>query len=468
MEDCPTFAPPPPRTRKKSAPKPNAAAARKPKKMFGSRPEVPFEIDCDYNPYDEEPLVLPANPKKKVHMEKCNHEYVLMCGVEGYPGRILSGSKVWAFAVALKTGNPKTLAKYFEPIAEGTEFPTILNGINLETGEADIEFEGGQLERDLTPPKVDPNSGMYAAQLGTLLHWYAEHRILGYDIPRPPEVSVAASQVDDFFSILPPGFFSHVELGLGSFTYKFCGTIDALHYNPVTKKYAIYDWKSSKLIFEIGKEVLPGPWVKKEKTKSSKKEKEEEEEDPPPGFVYYDDVEIAPGVKCRIFDPVAPPDKFIEYIVQLASYRRLAMLHGYPMDTFVYIPVAHHTLTPVGNDTKANLRLCRVDLTKPIERLDGATPIGVVEWILHYRRSALTRQLGLRPPPPMRTEPYSNFYRIEQMKKEKEELARAIKEEAKAKEKEKEPLHQSRYFQASRKASKKPKNEEGQEEWMEV
>lgn len=378
--------------------------------LFPSMKDDEDERDTPGNPYDEPGFDLPHALDKRVHLEEENHEYLIIDGLKAYPGRIISGSSFYDFLTAVRKKSTSATEKYFAP-SKVADFPTLLI----------------KLPEPAPQPRANPESKTYAMALGTLFHWYAEQRIKGHTPEVPEAISREVKMFEKFFTeVVPPGFFCSAEVSLASFKHKACGTIDALHFNPVTKRYTIFDWKMSGGLFEVGKRTKAYPFLPGGAGYTSR-------------YYYRDNVEISPGVRYRVYYPVKYTRTLLGYTTQQAHYRKLGNLNSMPCNTTIYIPVVHHTFIAEDIAGEPELRLIGIDLADRIP--DYGIPIDAVQYGFHKRERIFRRLLGLKKEssPVKEEEPSAKRAHQEESEAEKEEEEQKPSRKRKREEEREEP-----------------------------
>lgn len=329
--------------------------------MFIGVPEKLGERDVASNPYVEESKCTAAFTGK-VYLEQKSHQYYLRDDEGVYPDYILSGSSVVKYARALLS-SPGEAMEFF-PKADLT-----------------VLVVGSKPSREAKEPSVNMKSRARFLQLGTLFHWYAEQRILGRPTPRPSLIPEEARQFDAFFDLLPPGFFSHCEVSVGSFLHKVCGTIDAIHFNGAEE--FIWDWKNHKSVFEPGKMVLDSTrFVSSLGGRSVFSTR----------YFYVANQEISPGVVLPkvyhcVYDKL--DEGVFDYMIQQATYRKARMLEGRKVSTTAYLGIVTQSFHP---DQK-ELHPLALELARPLPQYGGRSCVEIVQWVYDTREYLLSMLL---------------------------------------------------------------------------
>jgi hypothetical protein len=281
---------------------------------------------------------------------------------------ILSGSKLDKYAKLL-LNEPEKASEY---LTEQNKEKSVM-----------IEAMASYTHRDLSdkPPYVSQSGWQRARDLGTLFHWYVERRIKGLPVEVPPEVYKEVCQFERFFQPLPANFFPLCEMSFGSLRHKICGTIDAAHFDG--KEYTIWDWKNSGKIFDAGKIILDEtrfvPGVNKRNEFSNH-------------FYYTRDTRLSRVlVADMVFHPCVQSmtaGTFTKFI-QMAAYRKLMILAGFPHSTKAVIGNVHADMFVLPEETEPELRIILLDLARPLAKFGGKSAIDIVQWIFDRNEEIL-------------------------------------------------------------------------------
>lgn len=193
-------------------------------------------------------------------------------------------------------------------------------------------------EEKITEKDILFNFFRLPALNGTKLHSYIEARILGmskedaarmYPVPETEDIT----QVEAFFEQFPIENIIHAEYRVGSFRHKICGSVDAIAQDPyVEDQVMLVDWKRAfKLIHENVKNFIR-----------------------PRGYGANEYV-LRRGVKVT--------DGLRDYMIQLATYRKLLILNGFKVSSTAYLVVFH--------PTRESYERLEIDLTDVIVEVEG-------------------------------------------------------------------------------------------------
>lgn len=360
-------------------------------KRYRSRTDHPSDMDVPYNPYHETHFTPPCfvEASQKVHMEKSSHKYVLITdnGKRAYPGNIISGSKLIAYANGLVKVEDGTLSlkdfdrKNLEPFEGKTEkdfydqFKTLFEPQDLPA----------------PPPRI-LSGRMYQASLGNVYHWYVECFFLGH--PQEKEkFTVLEKELNQFhvwMKKIPFDYVTNVEQVFGSNRHKLCGSDDACHFRKSKGKYHLVDHKRSSKLFERGK---------KSRHIRDYRENEKPNSDYSNWYSYEDDVEISDGVRARVYHPHIVNDELFGYMIQLACYRKLRNLNGKPTSRIAYIWCVNEDFVEEDGEDETCVHVIRLDLGKSIKDFVNIVPVGMIEWIFHEREKQVQRNFKKRLEP---------------------------------------------------------------------
>jgi hypothetical protein len=207
---------------------------------------------------------------------------------------------------------------------------------------------------------------------GTALHAHIEQRFLG--VPReeclknfPLHDPQDLANIDMLVERYGPGYFKHLELRVGSFRHKYCGSIDAIREDPESGEWTIFDWKRSSRLFELNKEIVLSIYGSVQDRKAG-------------SMIFVEDYERR-GVFIPQYNSISKSSSMYEYMMQMATYRKLCTLAGKRMSKYANLVVIIPSF--VG------FRLIELDLSRQCKT--SPSPIEHVEWIFQQRERHLKR-----------------------------------------------------------------------------
>jgi hypothetical protein len=227
------------------------------------------------------------------------------------------------------------------------------------------------------------------SKYGTQFHAYLEHRYKGLDKEEclakyKPEELEDIEQSEAFIQKYPVGYFSAMELRVGSFLYKICGSIDAIRVITLPtgeKVEVIVDWKRSASIFEDaqGKMVLkdiyaPGLWGNERGAARKRHASVKLCQITVDNDVCFPD---EPSLYEPLYPNIAYSDAVFDYMYQQATYRKLRLLSGVKVYSKAYLPVFHPSLP--------GYRIVRLDLFAKCGKYD-IVMAKFVQWIFNKHR----------------------------------------------------------------------------------
>lgn len=310
-------------------------------------------------------------------------QFVPSCVFKEIETWLVQGSPTFSPFVHSPERDVKTLCSFVKPFVESVKHDALREALLGAIEQYNVS----------AATSVDVSRGyQIGAKAGTDLHEYLEFRLTDLDA-HTPELARAKfplrenedyMHVEDFISHLGTSRFEHLELRLGSFRHKICGSMDGFMRLP-NGLGQVWDWKRTPAFAE-------DDWFRVPVTVDN----------PECDIVKY--ASQTGRIRIPMFGSIALSHNIVKYALQASAYRKLSILEGMgPMSTRAYLFVSHPAMPSwylVLMNLDEKLKYDSGNYFRDLGAKFGdagrsLTPIETAELLFEHRELHLLAQFGL-------------------------------------------------------------------------